>query len=80
MISLELSFEAETAAERVSKRRAGSARSALGDGMTEQQVETMTKADLIDVVHRRTGLSKREATRSVETFIDLIQALIDVTA
>ena len=46
--------------------------------MTEQQVETMTKADLIDVVHGRTGLSKREATRSVETFIDLIrEALID---
>ena len=34
--------------------------------------QTMTKADLIDVVHRRTGLSKREATRSVETFVNLI--------
>ena len=41
--------------------------------MTADSVDTMTKADLIDVVHRRTGLSKREATRSVETFIDLIR-------
>jgi len=41
--------------------------------MTADTVDTMTKADLIDVVHRRTGLSKREATRSVETFIDLIR-------
>ena len=46
--------------------------------MTTASTETMTKADLIDVVHRRTGLSKREATRSVETFIALIgEALID---
>jgi integration host factor subunit alpha len=46
--------------------------------MTQNSDRTMTKADLVDVVHRRTGLSKREAGRSVESFLDLLkQSLVD---
>lgn len=42
--------------------------------MTEQAaVETMTKMDLVDSVHRGTGLSKREAGRAVEAFLDLVK-------
>ena len=40
--------------------------------MTAVGTETMTKADLVETVHRRTGLSKREASRSVEAFLDLV--------
>lgn len=36
-------------------------------------VETMTKMDLVDSVHRSTGLSKREAGRAVEAFLDLVK-------
>ena len=37
----------------------------------------MTKADIVEVVHNRTGFSKKESSEAVETILDILKEVLE---